>query len=335
MIIPVGLIFSLIRMLVRALSNRPTAAMELEARRYDGIHDQYAERLARRGQELWRACTGPDAGTIVLSGIDWRSCAINGVPLTAAVTEAAPVSSALPARASAPVSAQTSYAPYRPTGGGSGQQALVGVAPGLHQVTAWVNDRRVDLLLSVHPREARAIQFDAAGQQWHELHGAEQAHQVAEGLTQPVFNYNANVCPLLMQNTSIQMSGDALASSLHWLNQAQAAKANGMFARSQELVANAQSALIGVPIASFAKLTDGLGFQAFELKQAGKPQEATALIQLGLAVLPDSPTLLAVLGELQLAAGDPNGRISISQALKRESYIPEAMRVRAQSLAAA
>jgi hypothetical protein len=98
----------------------------------------------------------------------------------------------------------------------------------------------------------------------------------------------------------------------------------------------AGGALIGAPIPSFESFTTFVGGNAFELVGQKEPRKAWLLLQAGLSILPDNPTLLAVLGEIQIAAGAKDeGRLNLERALAREAGLDPRMTERTRALLAA
>jgi hypothetical protein len=107
----------------------------------------------------------------------------------------------------------------------------------------------------------------------------------------------------------------------------------GQQQRAVDATMRAGAALVGAPLLSFEPITSFIGFQAFDLHSKGHPREAWLMLQAGLSVLPDDPTLLAVLGEIQLREGGTDeGVANLTRALAREAALDERLRARVRGL---
>ena len=88
-------------------------------------------------------------------------------------------------------------------------------------------------------------------------------------------------------------------------------------------------ALVGAPVRSFEPLTTLLGFHAFELAGKNRMADAQAILAMGLGILPEHPTLVAVVGELLLREGNvAAGKTQLERALGREAALDDRLRAR-------
>src|SRR5262249_32780610 len=134
-----------------------------------------------------------------------------------------------------------------------------------------------------------------------------------------LFNYyQAAVEPRLRANTPAP--DQVLAATSASLKNIVAALARGDHAKVEEIARAAAFRLTGVPLASVTTLTTFVGFHAFELAGKKQPDAARTLLQAGLEILPEDPTLAAALGEIELRAGRADaGRAHLERALARDA----------------
>ena len=79
--------------------------------------------------------------------------------------------------------------------------------------------------------------------------------------------------------------------------------------------------------------TKVVGYHAFELASQDKMKEAWLLLQGALAVLPEDPTVLAILGELQIRSGAKDaGKSTLTRAIAREAGLEPTMKARVTAL---
>lgn len=316
MLIPLGLIGFAVSAIEQERANAARRSMELAS-----AHHQ----VQARGYELWEACTGPDACLLVLTGVDVRACTVDGVSMVRAHPASGASSAATP----------VSGAVYRSAGQLPTSTGLFAVCAGLHRLrTTTAVGNEVDTVLSLNPREARAFALDPNLSAFVAHEPDDEAALVEGALSGPLYDYNAWVAAARIQSPAIQASKDALDAAEKWLHQAVQAVAKGVPVKAFELAASARGILAGVPAPSFARLTDFIGFHAFELQQRGEQTKARTVVDAGLVALPDSPTLLAVLGVLQSRAGEASGRPTLQRALRRSAWMPPALRAQAEALIA-
>lgn len=277
-----------------------------------------------RGYELWNACTGPDACALVLLGIDLRVCRIDGVGL----------GRSMPARIPQDLVVRAGTDPYRGEQNALPPNGLFAICPGLHNLATEVSGNRVELAVTLHPREARAFAFDHGTLTFRELEAEEEARCIPASLGggAVLFDYNASVAAVRAHHANTQLSRDAQDACEKWLAQALDVIVKGIPAKAFEVAESARSILTGVPMGSFAPLTEFIGFHVFDLQQKGLAREARTLLDVGLVILPDSPTLLAIQGEMLRTADKERGEASIRRALRREASIPPALRERVRAL---
>ena len=204
------------------------------------------------------------------------------------------------------------------------------MCPGLHRIELPESPTPTYVLL--HPREARSVSFDAFTRGFGVDRKAAEAEAVAESANGTLFDYNAWVANSRMQNPAGQTSRDALDACAKWLEQARQVIVKGVPVKAFEVATSARAALVGTPVSSFAELTDYVGFHVFDLQSKGLLTEARTLLDVGLLMLPDAPTLLAIQGEMLLQNGDSAGLDLLERALEREAWMPDAMRDRARNL---
>ncbi|NOU34962.1 MAG: hypothetical protein HOO96_44285 [Polyangiaceae bacterium] len=316
MLIPIGLIGFAMSAIEQERANAARHSMQLAS-----AHHQFQA----RGYELWEACTGPDACLLVITGADVRACTIDGVSMARAQPASGSASAAVPVESAA----------YRSAAQLPSAAGLFAVCAGLHRIrTTTASGGEVDTFLSLNPREARAFALDANLSAFVAHEPDHEAALVEGALAGPLYDYNAFVAGARIQSPSIQSAKDALDAAEKWLQQAVQAVAKGVPVKAFELAASARGILAGVPVSSFARLTDFIGFHAFELQQRGEQTKARTVVDAGLVALPDSPTLLAVLGMLQSRAGEASGQSTLQRALRRGAWMPPALRAQAEALIA-
>jgi hypothetical protein len=145
----------------------------------------------------------------------------------------------------------------------------------------------------------------------------------------PLASYLEHVATPRMQALLTTTATLALVESERAVQRLVTAAAANATASATRAVREAVAALVGIPITSFSRLTQLIGFHAFELASQGKAPEAWTLLQGGLAILPDDPTLLTTLGELQVRAGAREaGKLTLTSALAREGGLEAVTRER-------
>ncbi len=317
MFIPIGLI-------MHVLGAARDAQME-SAMHASAIAHQSEVFRARAG-ELWHACTGPDACLVVLGHNDWSACTVDGVRVE------------VPPQPAAPPQASGGGYRDRPNHLGPGPHGLLGVCPGRHLVETRVDDAVVTLSFTTYPREALFFRLDAGARAWtpyEKQQGESILAELGQGLLGLV-NYNEQVAMPQIRSMRNKTRDEAMKLALRHTAEALTHVLDGQDARAVEQARLAATALVGAPVSSFEPLTTLVGFHAYEALGKGLAREAWMFLQAGLAILPDDPTLLASLGELQLNAGAlDQGAENLERALAREVGLDARLVTRCRELLAA
>jgi hypothetical protein len=319
-LIPTGLIASLVR---HAAGGPDWYANGQRAPDPDQIAAQRAAAMVdMRAQEILWACTGHDACLVFLGDNDWTNCRFDGVRLAPG-----PSAAAQPA----------ANAGYRQGAHdlGLGPHAVAGVCAGRHVVVSQVGGKQAVLHLTLHPREACFVRLDADARFVHYEPAQEQA--IFARVNELSFLSYAEQVALPRIRAMVARSGQEATSDC--LREVHGILA-GVIAKDATAVRDrmekAVGAILGAPVPSFERITTFVGFHAFDLLGKNKVDEASALVAAGLSILPDDPTLLGILGELKLHAGDREGSgEALRKALAREGAMDPKLRERVRALLAA
>jgi hypothetical protein len=314
MYIPIGLIA---RAFVAARDEMQESDMRLAA----AMHER--SRFNDSARELWDACTGPSAGLVVLGANDWTAFEMDHVQVDG--------------KLESPPAAAKNDQGYRaaPDVLGPGPHGFLAVCPGRHLVKATVGGRAISTAFTLYPAEAVILRLDRAAATWSRYDAGEM-----EGILGRfsrgelgLHDYNATVAAARVKAQVIRSAHEALTDCASHLKDTLAALRAGQEQRAVDATLRAGASLIGAPLLSFEPITSFIGFHAFDLLGKGRAKEAWLLIQSGLNVLPDDPTLLAVLGEIQLRnGGNEEGRANLTRALGREAALDERLRARVREL---
>lgn len=318
MIIPVGLI-------ARGLSGgsdaaAETALLELNSRMQAAAFGEMSSDKQAGRLELADACSGPDACVVVLAGASWGTTELDMVRLRDL--------------ADAELLAERPRSPYREADGlslGAGTQGFFAVPPGRHRVRTTAGGRTVETDFVTLPREGVFRRWDARVEAYVGFEAADEARIVQRLAAKdlPLASYLEHVGLPRMQALLTTTATLALVEAERAVHRLVAAAAANDTASATKAVREAVAALVGIPIPSFTRLTQLVGFHAFELASEGKASEAWTLLQGGLAILPDDPTLLTTLGELQVRAGAREaGKATLTSALAREAGLEAATKER-------
>lgn len=313
MFIPVGLIVRLVAGAAR------DAAIESEMRAQAYAHDVAVWNA--RARELWDACTGDVASLVVLGNNDWTESWIDGVRVVTEATEA------------------QKGGGYREAFDvlGPGPHGLLGVCPGRHTIATRLGDQWAKASFVLFPREALCLRLDrdtCVFDTYEKAHAEAILARLGTGALSLV-NYSSEVALPLVHGYRAKASREAIGQCLLHVKAMVTASTGRDEARTFGCAHEAVAALHGAPVSSFEPITSAIGFQSFDLIAKGKVDSARMLLRAGLVVLPEDPTLLAVLGELCLSAGElPEGRGLLERALARETGLDERMNARARELLA-
>lgn len=315
MIIPIGL---LIRAISAAQDSQMQSQMAASARMYgQHLSEQWV-------QLIWQACSNERACLVVLADNDWDDCSFDGVRI-----------SHLRGRSSLPLEASG----YRgPAGGTSrGPHGFVGVFPGRHVVTTVCNGYAATVTMALHPGEAYCLRLNHERAEWRVCPRGE-TEQIVDLFSKnelPLVPYTQVVATPLVQREAPRTVKGALDGCINQLKGVRSALLTQQPGGVLHHTTLAGNALLGVPLESYAPITAFVGFEAFELAGKGKLREAWELLQAGLYVLPDNPTLLAALGQFQLGVGEKeHGRAALRRALEREAGLDADLRARTEALLA-
>jgi hypothetical protein len=319
MIIPLGLVVGLTRI---ALNSRDDGeALQSESVDAARAFELDAIKQGARARELWEACTGPTGALLVLADNEWGSTEIDQVRLGGAPSD------------------QPAMVGYRehahPLGGGP--QGLFAVCPGRHTIVTTVGGEPVRTELTVFPAEAVFRRLDRGSRTWSTIDATTQERMLERVLGDPksLLHYYEHVGDARMKAMIGKSSEEATREVMALLAGTLAAIVGGDEEGARKRVALAARALVGAPLRTFAPITNFVGFNAFELFGKGKLREAWLLLQAGLALLHDDPTMLAALGEIQLRSGaHDEGRATLRRALERGVGLPDALRARVVELIA-
>jgi len=311
MFIPVGLIVRLVAGAAREAS--------IESQMRAEAHAHEAAIWSARSQELWAACTGDVASLVVLGNNDWSDCWVDGVRVQPEATEGQKAGG------------------YRQASDllGPGPHGLLGVYPGRHTVATRLDGSWVEASFMLFPREALCLRLDRDGRvfdTYEKAHAEAILARLGTGALELV-HYSTTVAVPLVQAYRAKSSREGTGQCLLHVKAMVAAALTRDEARTFGCAKEAAAALHGTPLPSFEPITSAIGFQAFELISKGNSDSARLLLRAGLLVLPEDPTLLAVLGELCLGTGArEEGRGLLERALARETGLDERMNARAKEL---
>lgn len=318
MFLPVGLI---VRAIGAAHDYHVESSMAAEANWLD------QEREMARGRAFWDACVGPDACLLALGHVDWSACVIDGIRVEAPSTS--------------PNGGTTgpSQGGYRGSADllGRGPHGLVGVPAGRHVIETRTGDRVSRTSVAIYPREALCLRCDPSSGAWAPYEKAECdaiVARVADGSAE-LLHYATSVADPLLRARRARTSAEAGQECMQHVKQTLAHILAGDEAKAAGSAMLAGGALLGAPIPSFEPVTTFVGFNAFELIGRNEPRKAWLLLQAGLSILPENPTLLAILGEIQISAGArDDGRLNLERALAREAGLDPRMTERTRALLA-
>jgi hypothetical protein len=317
MYIPVGLIVRL----AGAAHHQMQEARMAEAEARMDLERAWADHDALT-REVYAACTGPAGCLVYLGDGDWTDLSLDGARIDA--TSKPPAAAAAGYRNAASIV-------------GPGPHGFYAVSPGRHSLRATVGPRRVAKSFVVYPGEAFLLRLDRAALAWASLDPSDEKAILDRALEGELalFSYHETVAGPWVQSgraLGAQATLERVAAQLGGVLQAILARDT---ARATQLVEQASAQLDGAPLPSLAPITTFVGFNVFDLAGKGKAEEAWTLLQAGLALLPDDVTLLALLGETQLRAGNvAEGRAQLTRALAREAGLDDTWKTRARALLA-
>ena len=315
-LIPTGLIRSLVGEAVGApdwyvRGERPPDADQIAAQHTAAMVDV-------RAREVFWACTGPDACLVVLGDNEWASCWFDGIRLS-------------PERVAAPALAESGYrdAVRDP---GPGPHGVLAVCAGRHVIASDIGGKRAVVHLTLHPREACFLRLDPSGAFCH-YEPAQEKALYAQLHELSFVSYAEQVAQRRIASMVAKSAAEATTECLRELQGVLHAVVAKDAKSVQQRATSAVDAIVGAPLPSFERITTFVGFHAFELLAKDKREEAWSLLSAGLHILPDDPTLLGILGEIQLRLGDREGGVkNLAKALAREASMDARFRERVRGL---
>jgi hypothetical protein len=325
MIIPVGLIASLVQAAVADDEYSDDAArLQWESNMQAGKFENEIAHQQGRARELWDACTGPTGCLLVLVDNAWASTEIDHVRMDGVATTA---------NASAAGGYRETADPV-----GAGPHGLVAVCPGRHAIRTALDDRSVDTDVTLFPGEAVFRRLDRESGTWvpYDLSTQEQMLERVRAGQLSLLNYWEHVGEPRMKAMVGKSAAEALYEAMTHLRATLEAIVRGNQSRAMQHVTQAGRALVGAPVISFQPITSFIGWHAFDLVGKDMPHEAWLLIQAGLAILPDDPTITAALGEIQLRSGSSSeGKATLRRALDRQGGLDPVLGARLRELLSA
>jgi hypothetical protein len=315
MFIPVGLIARLVVGSAQDSRDRQmAAAMERASIEHDRANHEAC------AQELWTACTGPSGCLLIVGNNDWSACAVDGIPIQ------------LPPSRS-PVEATSTYRDQADVLGPP-PHGLLAVCPGRHVLAIQWRGRTVTTTVALYPREAYFLKFDADAGAFVRYERSEEQAIMRRASTGDLTlaDYSQFVAMARVRAMSAKGSWQALPQCLAELEAVRQAIVSNQTDVAVRQAQRAGAIITGVALASFEPITTFVGFHVFELAK-DNPKAAWTMLQAGLAILPDNPTLLAVQGELQLRAGAREaGVVNLERALARSDGLDPALHDRVKAL---
>ncbi len=315
MFIPIGLIA---RLAEEARDEAMLQSMQAEAHALD------RQRYYERGKALWDACVGPEAALLVIGHNEWGDCAVDGVRVVGA----------------GPADPAPAPAGYRAAADdlGPGPHGFVGVCPGRHVIEARYQGRLAYGAVAVHPRVAVFVRLDREAGAFVPYERAAEPgilHRFESGGLN-LLHFASAVGSSLMREGRARTTAEVMNAVTPALRALVAHVRAGEVDKSVAQAKLAAGALLGGPVPTFEPITTFLGFHVFDLKTKGKAREAWLLANAGLSILPENPTLLAILGELELETGDRDAAFAhLEAAVGREAGLDPRMMARARELLAA
>lgn len=321
MFIPVGLIAGLARMALDDHANQTAAQFASFEASYEFEQEMHKQRLV--AHQLWEASTGASGALLVLVANDWSNTEIDGVRMSV--------------RAAGAVSGTPGYRESSDPLGDS-PFGLCGVCPGRHKIRTTLAGRPIDVDLTIHPAEAVFRQLDRTTRTWTSYDAPTQAQLLERAMARRdgFLHYFEHVAQPRIKAMVSKGTDEALRESFALIKAALSAISNGDEAGAMGHVKTASKTLNGAAVPSFAPLTNVIGFHAFDRLGKNDPKGAWLTLQAGLAILPDDPTLLAALGEIQIRSGGAAlGKANLKRALERREGLAPALATRVDELLAA
>jgi hypothetical protein len=307
----------LIRGLV-ALHNAVDSRLQTEAAIAETQASFAAGGVSEAERWMHHACAPPSAGFALFLDNDWAHCEIDAVRM--ADLDAGALGG--PTGAS---SASGGGSPYR---GGQANQLMgcYNVCAGRHVVSATPGGRGAPAVLPflLYPGEQLVRRLDREARAWVRVDADEEARlreQVSAHALLLADYFSAVARPRTRAGLSSFGVDVAAVGNEVWkliIRIDDGAPVPQTAAIARELAGK----MVGVPMAAFEDITKMVGRAAWDRFAAGKLDDAWLVANLGLLVLPEEPTLLALLGTLEAKQGKPaNARTSLTLALGRAKYL--------------
>lgn len=276
MFIPVGLI-------MRGLQEVEDEQFRSAMRQQDMISQ--VEMYQRRAEELFAACTGPDACLLVVANMDGAQVALDDVP---AFTGYAPQ----PFRES-PYAASADPLGPPPHG-------FFAVCPGLHVLTTHARGVPVGRAITMAPATAQFVRLDQEAAAFVDLDptAAEAARTRSREGTLALFDYNTLVAQIRVQSWLARSNHEAHLAALPDLLEAFGALTRGATEKAWLYARRAQIMLTGAPIPTFSRVLKLVADHDARLRGLGRRDEARAWIEMMSWVVPGLEPIEAAKAEL-------------------------------------
>lgn len=251
-------------------------------------------------RDMHLACTGPASGIVLLVDNDWSRSEVDSVRTEGRLDVVAPSGAK-----------------------SGGPEGFFNVCAGRHVVvTKSASGGAALLRFMLYPGELIARRLDRQTGQWAACDAATAAKLVArvDDRSLPLIDYFAEVAkPRLRAHVVVSgydAAREAHVALLDLIERIDAGHAPAeMVGAAQQIAAG----LVGVPIGYLEGILTAIGSAAWERASKGDFDRAWLILNLGLVLLPDDSTLLAVMGELMIQRGQvQEGLGHLDQALSRE-----------------
>ncbi|MBL8613529.1 MAG: hypothetical protein JNL38_39690 [Myxococcales bacterium] len=274
--------------------------------------------------ELSAGCAREVGGALVLVGHDPATTEIDGVK-------------ALAGAAAGPTALVGVCGGRHVVGGGSGTaDAPRATAGGPFRGGSTPPGARADapFPVVVYPRELVAVRRGPSG--WERMSRADTEgwERAVHGQEAPLFDYFRLVASVRHSAGAAKRRREVMEAARSGVDSLVAKVACGVAPESlRPHVAELGALLVGVPLgqAMLHELVRVIGYQAWEIAAAGHADRARLACQLGLAILPDDPSLSALLASMWVDAGRlDEARASLAVAESRPLAITDQARALAE-----
>lgn len=294
---------------------------------YD-IAQELSHRSPEGRDELQRACTGKTGGFLILLDNDWANTQIDHV--STAQLEPGLLVGPKPGNANSP---------YREQGPSNGPAGCFCVCSGRHLVTVTPGGRGPAAVLPVlvFPSELVVRRLDRQTRTWQRAEPEEEKRCAEHILKRELLliNYFEAIAAPRWQ---AGVTGGIATLDLTVKDIAVAMQRVASGEGAQTLIGFVQqiaAKLIGAPLSSFDPITQAIGRDAWQAVTENSLEKAWLIANLGLAILPEEPSLLALLADIEEQRGNKAEALASAQlALTRETFISPFWADRAKALSA-